>query len=344
MNEYLEIFQKVVQSTEGLLDDRYHSLESPEIKRSALNLQEAVLPKIVELKLFADQLKQSMQGCFAELDHADHVWENKRRISKTSQIVFWQQLGEISGCLARLNQATCAYKVEAIDKAQESWKIRLKDLKIKHFTDSKGNYKEKVGWDEKKRFLADAQVELVKQSEEINSIIDQSLKLILQEIQSINVEIIRTHIKFLDSQTSERERFQSLFLQMFGLLHEPETSFRKISYLSDGTYLISLNSLYKSVIEEWRHKMSDIWWQGVEKYKDVMLRDVETRITLIFDDRSKIIQALLEEAIALYNTLLELQAQYQQETAEKQLAEKGWINQQREELKKVQISLDEILG
>jgi hypothetical protein len=71
---------------------------------------------------------------------------------------------------------------------------------------------------------------------------------------------------------------------------------------------------------------------------------MEKFITAIFDDRVKLATKALEQAIAFYNYFLERQERYQQETPEQREAEKAWIDQQRQELARVQNGMEAILS
>ena len=71
---------------------------------------------------------------------------------------------------------------------------------------------------------------------------------------------------------------------------------------------------------------------------------MEKFITAIFDDRVKLATESLEQAIAFYNYFLERQERYQQETPEQREAEKAWIDQQRQELARVQNGMEAILS
>ncbi len=67
-------------------------------------------------------------------------------------------------------------------------------------------------------------------------------------------------------------------------------------------------------------------------------------MSLLIDDRISLVIQALEAAIAFYNDFLELQARYRQETPEQRLAEKAWIEQQRQALEQVQQGIELILG
>ena len=88
----------------------------------------------------------------------------------------------------------------------------------------------------------------------------------------------------------------------------------------------------------------DMLWEDVVKFKERVASKIDKFITAIFDDRVKLATEALEGAIAFYNDFLERQERYQQETPEQREAEKAWIDQQRQELDRVQSGIEAILN
>ena len=89
---------------------------------------------------------------------------------------------------------------------------------------------------------------------------------------------------------------------------------------------------------------NEIYWKDVIKFKEKVYSKIEKFITAIFDDRLQLATEALEQAIAFYNYFLERQERYQQETAEQREAEKAWIDQQRQQLARVQNGIKAILS
>ncbi len=80
-----------------------------------------------------------------------------------------------------------------------------------------------------------------------------------------------------------------------------------------------------------------------ELYHAVALK-IDNFITAIFDDRVKLSTEAIAKAIAFYNDFLEQQERYQQETPEQREAEKAWIEQQRQELARIQGGIEVIFN
>ncbi len=88
----------------------------------------------------------------------------------------------------------------------------------------------------------------------------------------------------------------------------------------------------------------DISWEEVVKFKKDIFAKISNFITVICEERIKLATEALEQAIAFYNDFLEPQERYQQETPEQREAEKAWIDQQRQELDRVQSGIEAILN
>jgi hypothetical protein len=84
-------------------------------------------------------------------------------------------------------------------------------------------------------------------------------------------------------------------------------------------------------------------WQKFTQSKDKLFEKIKEIIILVIDERVKSATKIAEQAVSLYEELLEQQEQYLQETAEQQKAEKAWIAQQRQELEQVQKNIEAIL-
>ena len=66
----------------------------------------------------------------------------------------------------------------------------------------------------------------------------------------------------------------------------------------------------------------------VDDFEREVKKKVKNRIEMILDDRLKFAIKTIEESLDFYNIFLELQNKYKQETPEKRLIEKAWIDNQ----------------
>ncbi|MDZ7954418.1 hypothetical protein [Nostoc sp. DedQUE09] len=86
---------------------------------------------------------------------------------------------------------------------------------------------------------------------------------------------------------------------------------------------------------------------GLAKFaesQDKIKEQINQYISSIFESKIKSFSAVIAEAIALYENLLEQQEKAHNETLEQREAEKMWIYQKREELEQVQNGLEVILS
>jgi hypothetical protein len=339
MNQYLQAFEKVVQSTEQLLDAQYIFLESVEIKQSASVLQQSTASCIAELKSSANKLNEMLKLCFDNLALSEEVWKSKQRICEASSLEIWQQIGEISGCKIRIQRMSSAYKVTAIEKLTKSWNERAEKLRKKYFVDSKGRMRDGVGWDDKKGFLTDVTPTLLAQSNEMNQVIREGLVLIFQSLTLTDFDTLESCLQLLDTETAKGNEFK-----LKKILKGENLKFKDPKNLFGGTHFVELHSLFNQVIKDLKNRWGDIEWKYVAQYKDEISQRIQKQVTTVFDDRAKLVEECLEQLLCFYNNLLELQNRYQQETQEQRLAEKGWIEQQRREFEKIQDDINAVLG
>jgi hypothetical protein len=336
MNEHLRAFEHMTYSAEQLLADEHNSLE---IQQSAISLKKSVQPCIEELKKSASRLQRLVLSCSHELYQAENVWLSKPRIAEAAKQEIWEQLGEISGRSIRILNLGTPCKGDAVKRANKAWDGQVEYLRKKWFVDDKGQFKQGIGWGEKKGFVQQIPVKINYLSDELNRIIRESLNLIYQEAVSIELELISPYISLLD-----KEAKAHYSKQIDLIMSELEDKFTNpTEHLPNHLlkFKTAINSdLYALVENGW----SDIYWDNFLKFKNTVSSKMEKFITAIFDDRVKLATKALEQAIAFYNYFLERQERYQQETPEQREAEKAWIDQQRQQLEQVQNGIEAILS
>jgi ATPase subunit of ABC transporter with duplicated ATPase domains len=92
-----------------------------------------------------------------------------------------------------------------------------------------------------------------------------------------------------------------------------------------------------------RQKVFEKGWEKFSQSKDKFLDKIKEIVVLIIDNRVESVTKIAEQAVSLYEELLERQERYQQETVKQQEAEKAWILQQRQELEQVQKNIKAII-
>jgi len=336
MNSYLETFQNTTQSIEQLLTDEHNSLE---IKQSATSLSKSVQPCIEEIRQSAIKLQELIEVCFNDLHHAEDIWNSKPRIDQAPTHEIWEQLGELSGCAFRLRFLGNQYKLEATKKAKKSWEERVEKLRQKWFFDDKKQFKKGIGWGDKEGFIKDIRSQIESQSKGLYLILKESLSLVYQEFNDIQLKSIQRYVNLLD-QYKKIDLSNKLEL----IVSEIDTKFSNpTEHLPNN--LKGFTNTVSPTLEALVNKgWGDIYWEQVVKFRNEVSAKIEERIILIFDDRVKLTTQALEQAIAFYNDFLERQERYQQETPEQREAEKGWIAKQRRELARVQHGIEAILS
>jgi len=336
MNDYFNTFQNIDQSVEQLLTDEHNSLE---IKQSAATIKESVKPCIEELIQSATRLNRLVVVASDKLYAAENVWLSKPRIAEAAKSEIWEQLGEISGCSFRIRKLGSQCKYEAVKQAKKYWDERIEYLRKIWFIDSKGQPKKGIGWSEKESFIKQLHVQLKLQNKEVNQIINKNLSLIYKEVNNIQLEAILHTISLLDQQNKAH------YSQQIDLIASKiETNFAKpTEHLPN--YLLKLETAISPDLKALVDKgWGDIFGEDVVKFKERVASKIDKFITAIFDDRVKLATKALEQAISFYNYFLERQERYQQETPEQREAEKAWIDQQRQELARVQNGIEAILS
>ncbi len=336
MNEYWKAFQDITQSVDQLLTDEQSSLE---MKQSATSLKETVQPCIEELKQSATRLNRLVLVCSDELYHAENVWSSKPKIAEAAKREIWEQLGKISGCSFRIRNLVIQCKSEAIKKTKNSWEQEIERLRKKWFIDAKGQPKIGIGWSEKEGFTRDIFNEVSPQYSRMRVFISESLSLIYQEIQTINLEKMQNLITLLDPRIKA-----VLNNQLNSTVSEIETKFSNpTEHLPDNVkgFKDAVRPALQALVNKgW----GDIYWEEVIRFKEKVYSAIDSLINSIIDDRVNLATQALARAILFYNDFLERQERYQQETPEQREAEKAWLDQQRQQLEQVQRGIEAILN
>ena len=336
MNNYFNTFQNINQSVEQLLKDEHNSLG---FEQSARRLNESIQPCIEELKQSATRLKRLVLVCSEELSHAENIWLSKPNIAEAAKHEIWEQLGEISGRSIRIRHLGSQGKDEAVNQANKSWEKRVEYLREKYFVNAQGQPKKGIGWDERKNFINEVNLETEKQSEQINRIIILKLYSVHKEIKSVHLKSLQYCVSLL-----EQQKKAELSKQIDLISSEIQTKFdNSIENLSKYTVVFK-TTVKPDLIALVEQRWGNISWEDVVEFKEKVALNIENFITGVFDYKVKLATKVIAKAIAFYNYFLEQQKRYQQETPEQREAEKAWIEQQRQELARVQDSIEVILN
>lgn len=336
MNEYFKIFQNISQSIEQTL---VLDLHSTEIKQSAVKIKESVQPCFEELRQSASRLKELIQVSFAELNYAEDVWNSKPRISQAPTLEIIEQIGELTGHDARIPHVVNQLRDEVVKKNKESWENRIENLRQKWFIDAKSKLLKKgVGWGDKDGFIKDIQPKFNEQLLAINVNISHGLNLAYHHLLDIKTKLNPECITLLEqqAQTELSEQLRLMTSEIERRFVEP----------IDDVFIkqkIWLTNTANRAIDKLINKWGDISWEEVISFRNKVVEKSEETINTIFNDRIELLSKTITLTISFYNTLLERQARYQQETIEQREAEKAWIDRQRRELEQVQKDIEAIL-
>ncbi len=340
MNEYLKVFQAITQFSDRLLADEYKSVE---IKQSATHLNLDVENCIDEIKQSSLRLKKLLEVCFKDISQAEDVWNSKPRIAEASPVEVWEQIGELSGCDVRIRSLGKQGKYDAVVKARKSWSDKTTKLKNQWFLWNK-NYqvfqRDTIGFFEQDNLHKELRSEVNYQTERVVLIVENELNLIFKELQSIDIEKIEFCIECFDlhSQLRFRERLQSIGSEIVSKFTEP------LKYLPES-YPKNFKETLKTPVETLVHKSKmGISLIDFEESCKVIESLVDDLILEIFEERVKLAIHTVEKTIMFYNNFLEKQARYHQETAQERVAEKDWMEYQRQQLKNIEQYIEAVIS
>jgi hypothetical protein len=293
-----------------------------------------------EIKQSASALKEHLLDCIADLDEAEAVWLSKQRIAEVPDAYLWEKVGGISGCWNRIQQLATERKEEIIEQAKQNWLNQIEKLKEKFFFDvEKKQYRVDVGWADKDGFNRELPGGVSIVSESLDRSIRETLQELLQELDINHLRSVELFISLLDPQ-SEQELTQekrSLLKRLYQRFNQPLDNL-----LADHSP--SLNRAVDGVVREWRDRFRNISWREVENFREKTLKKIEERAESTISDRLVMINEVVNCSISFYNSFLDRQNRYQQETPEQYLADKAWIDQQRQHfqllLTNLEISLE----
>ena len=350
MNEYFKILREVNKSTTQLLAAEYHGLESIEIQDAAKSLQESVKPCLNELKESALKLQQLLDTSLKTLDHAEDVWQSKKRIAEASQSVIWEQVADLTAIHFRIKKKIKDNQVNILKKVEDSLKEMITRYKKKYFTDKDGNFIASIGWGDKDNFNKDIRDQMRNFSIEVDT---KLLKLLNENIYQLELS------RFIDSlkienyiilfDTKSTQDYTSRFSYLTKVINEKFCG--KLNTLDtlgetiEKQYII--DNLYNQaipILTSWQKRLiGNISLKEVDDFEKEVKKKVKNRVEMILDDRLKFAIKTIEESLDFYNIFLELQNNYQQETPEKRLIEKAWIDNQYQLLSGIQKQILKII-
>lgn len=334
MKEYFNSLENISKLIKQVKTDTDSSIE---LNNSAEILNNSLQPCYEEYKAFLTKLKSFHEVCLQDIENAYDVWQSKFRIEDIPKTETIQQLGEFSSCDCRILQLKQINQRKFLAELSESLEENFQNLEKKWFFESKKNALknstnifEKDGLIKELTNLFDTNV-----SGAIEDIIQNGLIPIKDEFFTLDLDKLETTISLLDSATKDkvREKKNALLANIY-------------DYFSEGinTKTNDYKTKLKSYIDELNKKsFMGVSLENFQKFKQNIDNSISDFINNIFNELNNLLVDVIEEGIKFYNDLLEKQKRYEEETEEKRNYEKLWLDSQREELEKVQRSIECVL-
>ena len=335
MNEYLEVFLAVNLSSQLVTID---SSKSREIQKSANKLDIAIDPCLQELRHSAAEIKKHLNICFNKLDKAEETWRSKPDIIKLERMEVWNNVGVLSGLKTRVKEKVEVSNQQTLDRIKEMWQSETEALEKKHFYNEKAQKnKESINLFEKEGVLKDTKELINSIANILKSYFRNLVDILTQELNQLNIDDIKKHINILDDKKSSI------------LNSKIDKKLNKIAFKLQNTEKCKqINLIWTNKTTECLDDLNTISTFGMklarfQEFERVVTGNIERDLPgLIYDFVCDIFKEV-DTLIAFYNHLLELQTRYQKEQPSYE-AEKQWIDEQRQQLEKVQAGVDAILN
>ncbi|WP_373528918.1 dynamin family protein [Nostoc sp.] len=348
-DEYLKRFQFFTQSLENFL-----VLERGKVK---------IIHSIKELNSLITKVLNW-------LAQSKDVLDGNIQLSKTAKLEIFEKIGAVSGRELKIRILVNSQKKQAAFDVYDSWQYWYNKL-------PKNIVEKSISWSSQhsrvfeqkerikeytNRFLEELKAELNNwQQSSLDIIIKQYIGILDSEI-SQEINTLNTEFELIDKSLNTNfsdfighdimEVDTTLF---FGTLGRWSVNFLG-GMLLVSTGLIFFVPLFVSSINKftnWVDGQQDtrikqkIIESGLVKFaesQDKITEQINQYISSIFESKIKSFSAVIAQAIALYENLLEQQEKAHNETLEQREAEKIWIYQKRQELEQVQNRLEVILS
>ncbi|MDJ0648825.1 MAG: hypothetical protein QNJ60_08970 [Xenococcaceae cyanobacterium MO_188.B19] len=337
MQQPWQTLNTILDSVTALQEDQYHSIDSLEIKESAKSFETSLQPCLKELSESSTRLTLLLENSLKELEQAEAIWLSKARIANTDTFKIWEQLTILTGYSLKIKQLGNEFKATAIDKAEIACQKIFKKLIKKYFSDSKKGIKEAVSWGDKTKLNKAIKPNLNIYEDKLNTIISEQLRLFFESLKKIDFQYL-----FYSYSLFDKYQQKQYIARTKVILNKIDDNISYPNYL-DNTIFLKMSNSFDYTLNDWQKRFGDIYYREVCILKLKVINNSKTRINKIVDDRVELALSIIEEMIAFYSELLEKQNRYCKETSEQRLAEKHWIDKQKETLGKMQTDISCIL-
>ncbi len=358
-NEYLQSFQNFTSSLEQFL-----TVESGRVK----------------IESSISQINKIIHKCFNGLSQAENTLNGKIQISDAEKLEILEKMGEASGRDARIRILASDLAEDVYDEAAKSWDEWREELFDKMAEKSNHWYsahnlvlsQDKLIKDYTNQFMRDLSNEIDEWGNQIlkDKIIKEGIDSLDTHI-AYELEAIQGDFQRLDEQVntkfSERINFSITgindeFMGLGGIgggvgiggtLAAGLLIFTGMGFIaivvasvaaaiagSFGLGLLDLDGLNDQI----KVKVFEIGFEKLDESIDKVYEKLEQIIITVFKSRVESASGVIEQALALYENLLEQQEKAHQETLEQREAEKELIYQKRQELELVKNDLEVLLS
>lgn len=337
MQQYWQTLNNILDSVNALQKDKDNSIESPEIKESAKSFETSLRPCLQELSESSARLTSLLENSFKELQQAEDIWLSKNRIANADTSNVWQEITKLTGYYLKINQLGNESKKSATNKAKIACKKIFNQLLKIHFSDPKQGIKPGISWGDKTKFNKAIKPKLDIYDEQLNNILSEELISLFEFFRIFDLDYLFSHYSLLDK-NNHKKYLRKTKLILNKINHE----INHPDYI-DNVLILKLSASFDATLNDWQKRFGDIYWQEVSTLEKQVINTSTSRVKMVIDDRVKLASSIIEEMITFYSQLLEKQNRYRQETPQQRLAEKHWIDKQKETLGKVQADISCIL-
>lgn len=353
-NEYLKSFHNFTQSLEQLLT----------VERGKLEINQAVTKINSLIDLGVNGIAQAVE-----------VINGKIKISEATKQEILEQVGEASGRDVRIHLLAEQLIEQVIEEAAESWDEwwqglgeRMVEKAEKWHSEHNPVFsQDKLIRDYIDHFMRDLSKEIDDWgSRELKDVILQRNLKILEVNIEIELEKIKAQFISLDQQVNSDFSNQLklaieginddfvgaggflggvgvggalaaglLVFTGLGLVAVILTSVAAAIASSFGLGMLDFDGLRDQI----KFKVLDLGFQKFEASMDNVSKKLYEIVTSVFDSKVEAASQVIEQAISLYENLLEQQDKAHIETLEQREAEKAWLTQKCQEIKQVQMNI-----
>lgn len=352
-NKYLIKFQDFTKSLEHFLI----------IERGSL-----------EVKKIINKLNSLIQSIEAELKETEGILEGKVHLSESEKINILEQIGEISGVYYRIMETGEVLTKITIDEVTNSWNKWVENLDNRLI--EKSQYWESdhsMFWDQEKVikdyqdcFFRDLKEELSKWENQyfisilkkkldfLDNYIRAEFQTIQENIEDINIKNHNISNKLSNQINTTISNIETEFV--LGGIHIGAGAI--LGGILGLAFPLGWGILGSSAIgallgwfggehdrEKERNIKTKVFELGINRFTESLEQifpEIDSKIESIFNERMELTRKAIDETIFIYESLLEKQDKFYQETLEQRQTEQHWINLKQQEIDQINTKIEKL--